>query len=365
MNSEEKKYLIALKEFPKFGPAKLKKIKTFFKNWKDAFYADFSSLKKAGLCEKDVYEFISKRKTINPEEVIARLEKENIKTISIDEEGYPKMLSEIYDPPFLLYYKGNINFDEKINLAIVGSRKCTYYGKQIIDLLIPLLIQNDLIIISGLALGIDCLAQLKTINEGGRTIGVLGSGLDKTSIYPKNNSLLANSIVSFGGGLISEFPPGTPPLKQNFPQRNRIISGLSHGTLVVEANFRSGSLITARFSLEQGREVFAVPGNIYNQTSSGPNNLIKLGAKAVTCAEDILESFGIEPTSDKVNKTRNKINLNDEEKIIIKHLTKTPLHINNLSYLTKLDIKLINSTLSILEIKEIVKNIGNSEYIIN
>ncbi len=365
MNFEEKKYLIALREFPNFGPIKLKRLKNFFGNFKDAFCSNFQLLRNAGISEKDAYEFIEKRKQIFPEEIIAKLETENIKTVALGEEDYPELLSEIYDPPFIIYYKGVINFDKKIKLAIVGSRKCTHYGKQIIDSIIPSLAQKNIVIVSGLALGIDSMAQLKTINEGGETIAVLGSGLDQASIYPKNNLLLSKSIVSFGGSLISEFPPGTPPLKQHFPQRNRIISGLSSGTLIIEANLRSGSLITARFALEQGREVLTIPGNIYNPTSIGCNNLIKQGAKTVTSPEDIFECFDIEETSEINTKEKKVENLNNQEKEIMNHLSKNPVHINNLSYLTKLDIRLINSTLSILEIKGIVKNIGNSEYVIN
>lgn len=217
------------------------------------------------------------------------LAKKNIKTISIKDANYPNLLREIYDPPSLLYFCGKLDSLEKICLAVVGSRKYSPYGKQVIDYIIPLLAKR-VTIISGLARGIDSLTQAKTVAEGGITIGVLGSGIDEESIYPKENLGLAKRIIEAGGAIISEFPPGSPPQKQNFPKRNRIISGLAHGTLIIEAGLKSGSLITARCALEQGREVMAVPGNICSPTSIGTNNLIKLGARAIGSQEDILEA---------------------------------------------------------------------------
>jgi len=217
--------------------------------------------------------------------------KKIIKTIILGSDNYPELLKEIYDPPAKLFFRGDLSGLKKTCLAIVGSRACSYYGRKIVQDLVPALIKNDVVIVSGLARGIDCLAQEKTIAEGGLTIGVLGSGIDNNSIYPKENLKLAEEIINRGGAIISEFYPGFPPQKQNFPKRNRIISGLTKAVLIVEAGEKSGSLITARCALEQGREVLSVPGNIGSPASIGTNNLIKLGARPVTCVEDVLEAL--------------------------------------------------------------------------
>jgi len=222
--------------------------------------------------------------------------------------------------------------------------------------------RNNLTIVSGLAIGIDALAHEKALEMGSNTIAVLGSGVDNQNIYPRSNYYLAQKIIERNGAVISEFPPGTPALPQHFPLRNRIVSGMCQASLIIEAKEKSGSLITAYSALDQNREVFAVPGNINNPNSKGPNNLIKKGAHSATCATDILDVLGIELLE---KKTNNPECFNENEKIILKHLSKTPTSINQLVYLTKLDTKTINSTLSILELKTIVKDLGSKDYIIN
>lgn len=211
-----------------------------------------------------------------------------IEEISIESKEYPEQLREIYDAPLKLYVLGNKEILKQSSIAIVGARKATEYGKKIAIQFSKDLSKNGINIISGLALGIDTCAHLGALQatSKGKTIAVLGSGLD--AIYPKQNVELAKQIIKNGGCIISEYPLGAKPEKQHFPQRNRIISGLSKGVLIVEASEKSGSLITADFALEQGREVFAVPGNISSSTSVGTNNLIKQGAKLVTNYEDIL-----------------------------------------------------------------------------
>lgn len=215
-----------------------------------------------------------------------------IEEICIESEDYPKQLRMIYDAPLRLFVLGNREILKQESIAIVGSRDATEYGKKLAWQLSKDLSEIGINIISGLALGIDTYAHLGTLQPEciGKTIAVLGSGLDE--IYPKQNIELAKQIVQSGGCIITEYPFGTKPEKMNFPQRNRIISGLAKGVLVVEASEKSGSLITADFALEQGREVFAVPGNVLSKTSAGANNLIKQGAKLVTSYEDILEEIG-------------------------------------------------------------------------
>lgn len=213
---------------------------------------------------------------------------EQIKTITISDSDYPALLKQIHQPPHLLYYLGDIKNLTNC-LAVVGSREHSEYGQQVTKRLISgLLNQSKITIVSGLAKGIDSLAHWAALENGGRTVAVLGSGFNH--LYPRENYGLVQRIIQQGGCLISEYPPDTEPAKHYFPARNRIISGLCWGTLIIEAAASSGSLITGRYALEQNREVFAVPGNIYSPTSMGANNLIKLGAKPVLSVDDILEN---------------------------------------------------------------------------
>ena len=214
-----------------------------------------------------------------------------IKEIEISSNEYPQQLKNIYDPPLKLYALGNVHILKQLSIAIVGSRRATEYGRKIAFQFANDLTKKGINIISGLAIGIDTYAHLGTLYPKaiGKTIAVLGSGLNE--IYPKSNIELAKKILESGGCIVTEYPLGIKPQKTHFPQRNRIISGLSKGVLVVEAGEKSGALITADFALEQGKEVFAVPGNILNYTSIGTNNLIKQGAKLVTTYEEILSEI--------------------------------------------------------------------------
>jgi len=214
-----------------------------------------------------------------------------MQTIDVKHKNYPKLLKEIYDPPQTLYVNGPLKSKEKYPLAVVGTRKVSLYGQKITRSLVKVLAQAGFTIISGLALGVDGIAHQTTLDVGGRTIAVLGSGLD--IIYPSSHQQLAQKIIESNGVIVSEYEPKSRPSKWTFPARNRIVAGMSLGTLVIEAPKKSGALITARFALEQGREVFAVPGSVYNENSAGCNLLIKMGAKPVTKPEDILEAFDL------------------------------------------------------------------------
>ena len=215
---------------------------------------------------------------------IKYMKENNIKIININEREYPQVLKEIYDPPISLYVKGNIEKLNNKNIGIVGCRECTTYGKKSAEYFSYNLSKQNINIVSGLAKGIDSYAHLGSLNTG-NTIAVLGNGLDM--IYPKENLELANEIIKRGGTIISEYPCGTKPDKMKFPARNRIISGISSGIIVIEAKEKSGTLITVDFALEQGRDVFVVPGNINSINSVGTNDLIKQGARVVTTYEDV------------------------------------------------------------------------------
>lgn len=217
------------------------------------------------------------------------MEKNNIEIISIFDIRYPKILKEIYDPPICLYVKGNSQVLNGINLAIVGCRKSTGYGEKAAYYFSYNLSKAGFNIVSGLAKGIDSYSHIGTLAAKGKTIAVIGSGLD--NIYPKENIELANKIIKQDGLIITEYPLGTTPKKNNFPARNRIISGLSKAVIVIEAKAKSGTLITADFALEQGRDVFAVPGNINSKNSVGTNELIKQGAIPICNYEDVLKNL--------------------------------------------------------------------------
>lgn len=362
MNINKNKYLVALSHFSKFGPVRLRRLKDYFPNFESAFKANVSELKMARIEEKIASEFVSFRSQIDIENILKILNKEQIDVVGIGDENYPNILKEIFNPPQILYCKGSLFADEK-GLAVVGSRAYTDYGQQIIENIVRKIARAGVPIVSGLALGVDAHSHRVAIEEGSRTLAVLGTGIDTRSIYPSHNRFLAKKIVEEGGALISEFPIGTAPLRHHFPQRNRIISGLSSGTLVIEAKEKSGALITARDALEQNREVMAVPGNIYSTLSAGPNKLIRDGAKAILNAEDVLEALDLDIVKNYIKTEQVKTETKEEEQIV-KYLKNEPVHIDTIARLTSLDIKIISATLSMMEIKGMVRNLGGMNYII-
>jgi DNA processing protein len=363
-NLENQKYWVAFSQFTKIGPVRFKKLYNYFPNLGEAWLAPAEDLKKSGLEEEIVGELAARRSTINPDLEWEKLEKEKIKIVTILDKNYPKLLKEIYNPPALLYYKGNLGAISDFTLAVVGTRKVSPYGEQVAAEITKELARNGLAIVSGLALGVDALAHGSALEVNGQTVAVLGSGLAGQNIYPVSNRYLANKIVSQGGALLSEFPLGMLPLKHNFPIRNRIISGLSLGTLIIEAGLDSGALITARYALEQNREVFAIPGNIYSPSSIGPNNLIKLGAKLVTEANDILEALNLSEATTYLE-TKNIVPETKEEEILLKFLTKEPIQVDKLINQSGLNTAAVNSTLLMMEIKGKVKNLGGANYVLS
>jgi len=362
-NSENRKFLIALSHFPKFGAKSLAKLIKHFPDLGNAFSATLPDFLKAGLRENIALEFLDFRRNLCPDRIFERLEKENIRTVTVVDEEYPPLLKEIFDPPLLLFYKGIVSVPEEINFAVVGTRRFTSYGQRISEKLTAELSLNGFTIVSGLALGVDTLAHNAVVGLNKRTLAVLGTGIDSRSLYPPANRYLAEKIVANGGALISEFPLGAEPLAFHFPQRNRVIAGLSIGTLVIEAGEKSGALITARFALEQNREVFAVPGSIFSPVSIGPNNLIKQGAKSVTQIEDILETLDFKAINTYID-NKKMIPKTEEERIIAEMLDHEPRHINEIIRQSRLTTSQISSTLTIMEIKGMVRDIGGRNYIL-
>ena len=285
---------------------------------------------------------------------------EEIREISIEEENYPLSLRKLEEPPLKLYYRGKPPGKEKF-FAIVGTRSYSPYGKEVALKIGRELAAAGLTIVSGLAPGVDTFAHQGTLEAKGRTIAVLGTGVDEKSIYPKTNIALSRKIIKEGGCLLSEYPPGTHGSKTTFPRRNRIISGLSIGVLVVEAKMKSGSLITANWAKKQGKKLFAIPGNIYSPTSKGCHYLIKEGAKLVEGAEDILADLGLSYRKKGGEEPKGE---NREEEIILNVLKRKALHIDGIIRKTSLPPALVLSTLAILEIKGKVRNLGGNRYTI-
>ncbi len=356
---DEKKYWVALSTNLKIGARTFSKLYKRFKKLSRVWDARYNDLLMAGIKREQVSaikEVISKK---DPDKELEKLKKYNIDVLIYPDKEYPKILKEIADPPGVLYIKGEFKPQDEIALAVVGSRKYTSYGERVVDSLVEP-IAKKLTIVSGLALGIDALAHKSALSSGGRTIAVLGCGLDQ--VYPVTNIKLSDQILDGRGAIISEYPLGTPSLKHNFPVRNRIIAGLSLGTLVIEAAQNSGSLLTAKAAIDYNREVFAIPGSIFSENSVGPMRLLKMGAKVVTSYEDILEELAIEEKSISV-KLRQIIPDSKEEEILLK-LLKKPAIIDHLIRESKLEPGVVNSTLIMLEMKGKVTNLGGGSFVI-
>jgi DNA processing protein len=321
-----------------------------------AFFASASELVEAGIEPEVASRFLQERIHIDPEEKMRELEVNGIQAVIVKDDIYPTLLKEIYDPPAVLFVRGTLPDPSRKHLAVVGSRKASRYGRQVTQALVEPLAREGLVIVSGLAHGIDSIAHDAALHAGGLTIAVLGSGVDTDSIYPSGNRALASRILASGGAVISEFPVGTPPLKQHFPFRNRIIAGMCHGTLVVEAAIKSGSLITARSALESGREVYAVPGSIHSLLSEGPNNLIKMGATPTTCADDILGRKAEVSTQPPYEPT------NNEETLLWRQLSSSPLHLDELVRASGLPTPKVLSTLTLMEMKGVTHHEGGNYY---
>jgi DNA processing protein len=366
----QKIYLNALNQISNLGPKRIFHLLKLFNNQaQQVWNATWAELKGAKLSNKALTTFCYERKSIEP-----NLEWEKLVKLGIDiilhpkidaatqqTSQYPALLAEIPAPPPLLYIKGKIDPIFTYRIAVVGSRKVTIYGRRTTEKIAYNLALNKIVIVSGLALGVDTIAHQACLKAGAPTIAVLANGLDK--IYPITNANLAQQIISQKGSLVSEFPLGTLPLKQHFPRRNRIISGLCQAVLITEAALKSGSLLTANHALEQNRDVFAIPGSIYNQNSEGTNSLIKQGAKLATSAQDILLELNLQNSS-KYVKTRKILPSSPIQQKIYDNLSKEPLLLNDLIKKINLPTGKVNSALTLMEIKGIIKNLGGGQYVL-
>ena len=362
---QDKKYWVAFSVFPGIGPVRFKLLRDYFGNVEAAWNSSLNDLRTIHLGDKLIDEFIAFREKFPIDEYLTELGKHHIHVLTVDDPRYPKRLKEIADAPFLLYVKSKPG-QEKLNLdrtiAVVGTRRITNYGQEVTRRIVEGLVGYGFTIVSGMAYGVDAVAHQTAIDAGGKTIAVLGCGID--IIAPPSNARLYRAIGEEGGGaIVSEMPLGLRPNKGLFPARNRIISGLSMGVVVTEGADDSGALITARNAVEQGRDVFAIPGPITSPYSRGPASLIKKGAKLVERVEDILEELGINPT----NQT-NPTNLTNykpeskEEQIVIDYLQKEPKHIDELIRATGLTTSIATASITILEMKHVIRDYGEKIY---
>ena len=350
-------YIHAFNRLQCIGPKGLMLLSEFFGgDFSAAWKASETAIGASGISAETADSIYKKRQTIDPEAEYEKLITSFGEPIATDDTLYPAILREIPHPPLLLYIRGALTASGT-KIAVVGTRRPTAYGREIARLFSDDIARTGCTIVSGLALGIDGIAHEAAVRCSAPTIAVVGSGADDESLYPQDHTRLAKKIVESGGAVISEFPPGTPALKHHFPQRNRIIAGLSQGTLVVEAREKSGALITARYALEYNRDVFAVPGPLFSAPSAGPNMLIRDGAHSALTADDVLSLYGITAETDRRQGAEGEL----ESKIIA--FLDHSVEYDELLSLVGATPSVLNTALAMLELKNCVKNIGNRTYI--
>ena len=357
----DRKYWLGFNLVKGIGPAKVQALLGYFGNLARAWQATELELAKIGFDRRAINSFVETRQALDLDARLAQVDAAKVTLLTWDTPEYPAYLREVSNPPPLLYMHGEMREADRWAVAVVGTRRLTAYGRQVTRDLVTGLVQNGVTIVSGLARGIDGIAHKTVLELGGRTIGVLGSGLDQ--IYPAEHRNLARQIANGHGAVLSEYGLGIRPEAKNFPPRNRVISGLSMGVVVIEAGEKSGALITTNFAVEQDREVFAVPGNINSPVSKGPNRLIQQGAKLVTCVDDILEELNISMV---VERTAVQLALPDssEESALLANLTHQPVHIDELSRTTGLPSNVVSSTLTLMELKGAVQQVGGMNYVL-
>ncbi len=357
----ELKYWLGFNLVKGIGSAKLNTLLAQFDDIERAWFATRPELVKLGVDKRAIANLERARDELDLDAQLAAVERANVTLVHWHSAEYPDYLREIDGAPPLLYLRGSLEDIDRWAVGVVGTRRLTAYGRQVTQELVQDLVHNGVTIVSGLARGIDSIAHRTAVEAGGRTLAVLGSGMD--CIYPAENRQLAEAMVDGHGAVLTEYALGVRPDARNFPPRNRIISGLSLGVIVVEAGERSGALITTKFALDHNRDVFAVPGNINSPASKGPNRLIQQGAKLVTSAADVLEELNIKQV---LEKTAVQLALpeSSEEAALMAHLSGQPIHIDDLCRLTSLQTGTVSSTLALMELKGTVRHVGGMNYVL-
>ncbi len=343
------------------GPARLRRLQEAFGSLQAAWEATPAAWREAGLSPKLIERLQRLRASVDLPTLLARWEAQGIQVIVWDDPRYPERLRHIPQAPAVLYMRGELRPEDDWGIAVVGTRKATAYGRQVAQEVAAALARHGLTVVSGLARGIDGLAHRAALETGGRTIAVLGSGVDR--IYPPEHRRLAQHILEEQrGAVLSEYPPGTAPEASNFPPRNRIISGLSLAVVVIEAGEKSGALVTASFAADQGREVFAVPGSIYAPQSRGTNWLIQQGAHLLQRPEDILEVLDLQllPMQQQARQT---FRVTPTEEKILTCLSAEPAHVDEISAQAGLPVQEVLATLALLELEGLARQVGSMRYV--
>ena len=360
--SSETGYWIAFTRIPRIGTMRVARLEAYFATMAEAWRAGPSDLRAAGLDQATVSSILEERSKIDPLNELDLVGKAGVKAYTWNDPEYPPRLKEIDDKPPVLFVRGELIPDDEWAVAIVGTRRASPYGRQAAEHFSTDLARQGITVVSGLARGVDGVAHRSALAIGGRTIGVLASGLD--IIYPPEHAKLSGEVTQHGA-LVSEYPLGTKPRADYFPRRNRILSGISLGVLIVEGDEDSGSLITARAALDQNREVFAVPGSIYSPTHRGANKLIQKGeAKLVTRTEDILEELNLTMTTAPEQLELREVAPDDPtEARLLKVLTNQPSHIDDVQRASGMPIASVSSALALLELKGLVRQVGPMSFI--
>jgi len=357
------KYCVGFTLIPGIGRARFSKLEQHFGGLEQAWHASAKELEMAGLDHRSVEAIVAMRPKISLDAEMEKLDRYKVTVLTLKDKAYPSRLKEIYDPPPVLYVRGRFTLEDDWPLAVVGTRRPTYYGREVTEQIVGDLARNRITIVSGLAKGIDATAHRAALDAGGWSIAVFGCGLD--TVYPRDHVKLAREVMEHGA-LVSEFPLGASPRRENFPLRNRIMSGLSLGVVVIEAGETSGALITAGLALEQNREVFAVPGSVLSAVSRGTNRLIQEGAKLVRGANDILEELNLTMAVQHVEVKETVPATDTETRIlcILRDLSPEPTHIDEVGRQSHLPIAAVSSTLAMMELKGMVKQVGGMNYIV-
>lgn len=357
---ENSKYWIAFSSIEQVDSHFIQRLYNYFGDIKTAFEAATKDLSQIeGLSVKKAENFVRHRDKVNPDKALELVVERGINFYTFEDEKYPKMLYNIDNPPAVLYYKGDLeSCNLEKTLAVVGSRRASSYAKDALTKILSELQNTDICIVSGLASGIDTTAHVTALNCNLKTIGVIASGFDYT--YPAANKHLYERIQNGNGAVVTEYYPTFQPIKFRFPQRNRIVSGLSYGTLVAEASLKSGALITANLTLEQGRELMCIPGLITNPNTEGIYKLLKNGATLVTCAEDILNALNWEVKNEQLPLLNP--NLEPDEEKIYKAIEIEEKGFDELLAITKLSVDTLLTLLTMLELKGIIKQVDGDRY---
>ena len=355
------RYWIGFNLVPQIGPAKFQRLLDYFGGLDTAWGADPFELSRSGLDKRAVENLLTTRGTVDLEAELDKARRACDAIITWDDDAYPRRLKQIPHPPPVLYVKGTLAAEDEWSLAVVGTRRASSYGREVARQFVTDLVHNRLTVVSGLARGIDAEAHRTAVELGGRTLAILGCGIDV--VYPPEHGKLARDVCEHGA-LISEYAVGSKPDAMNFPARNRIISGLALGVLLIEGDESSGAMITADFALEQDREVFAVPGSIFHREARGPNKLIRESrAKLVTRVEHILEELNLTMVAEQAE-ARAVVPDNPTEAAILQLLSAEPVHIDDLRNQSGLPIAEVSASLALLELKGLCRQVGGMNYVI-